>query len=98
MTLSLSTMFQRGFGVLESFTLWLYLSVHEPDPEADTKASHKGRNGREIGAVFFLIHSNYAYVKRRGIYTQVHVPGGVKGGALDPLELSCVSLVVSQPM
>lgn len=46
-------MFQRGFGVLESFTLWLYLSVHEPDPEADTKASHKGRNGREIGAVFF---------------------------------------------
>lgn len=63
-------MFQRGFGVLESFTLWLSLSVH---PEADTKDSHKGRNGREIDAGFF-IHSNYAYVKRRGIYTEVHAP------------------------
>lgn len=61
-------MFQRGFGVLESFTLRLYLSVHEPDPGADTKASHKGRNGREIDAVF-LIHSNYACVKRRGTHT-----------------------------
>lgn len=48
-------MFQRGFGVLESSTLWLSLSVHEPDPEADTKDSHKGRNGREIDAVFLSI-------------------------------------------
>lgn len=67
------------------------------DPENDTKASHREEMVvREIDAVFFF-HFNYVDVKGRGMYTQVHMPKDAKKGALNPLELSCMSLLVSQP-
>lgn len=49
----LSTYVPGGSGVLESFTLWLYLSVL--DPEADTKASHKGKNGSEKNGCWVVV-------------------------------------------
>ena len=44
--------------------------------------------------VFFFFNFKYVNVKG-GLYVQVHMPSDAKKGGIDPLEQSCMSLVIS---